>query len=486
MSSQTLTGDYVLGIDLGTNSVGWAIIGLIDGEPHHLVRAGVRIFEAGMEGDVASGREESRNLKRRQMRLQRRQTWRRARRLKKIFNLLQRYALLPPGNIGSPQDRQDFLNRLDEEIRASAWFRQKAASGDYREPQQTTPYVLRAAALDEKIERYFLGRALYHLAQRRGFLSICKPAMKKRDDDEGAVKEGITELRKSMDESSARTLGEYFSRLAPSAERIRARWTSRDMFETEFDAIWAAQHVHHPTILTDERYKELRHAIFHQRPLWFDRNTIGRCDLEKDRRRAPMYLLAAQRFRLLQTVNNLTLLPPGEPEMPLSADDRQKLINELETKGDLKYDRVRKLLGLTKEYQFNLERGGEKTTRGNRTNAEFLSVFGGRWLSMTKQQRDDAVEYVHSFQSAAKLQQAAQKRFDLSPELSEKLTEITLEPEYLGHSRQAIEKLLPLLEKGITYGEARKVVYPGSFRSGDASRLLPPVDRALSEIRNPA
>src|SRR5689334_14983455 len=128
MSSQTPAADYVLGIDLGTNSVGWAIIALIDGEPHHLVRAGVRIFEAGMDGDLASGREESRNLKRRQMRLQRRQTWRRARRLKKIFNLLQHCELLPHANIGPPQERQDFVNSLDEKIRTSAWFKEKAAS----------------------------------------------------------------------------------------------------------------------------------------------------------------------------------------------------------------------------------------------------------------------------------------------------------------------------------------------------------------------
>ena len=34
----------IIGIDLGTNSLGWAIIALVDGEPHHLIRAGVRVF----------------------------------------------------------------------------------------------------------------------------------------------------------------------------------------------------------------------------------------------------------------------------------------------------------------------------------------------------------------------------------------------------------------------------------------------------------
>ena len=89
-------GDFILGIDLGTNSVGWAMVGLKDGKPSRLLRAGARVFEAGMDGDIQSGREESRNLKRRDARLHRRQLWRRGRRLKKIFRLLQNFGLLPP------------------------------------------------------------------------------------------------------------------------------------------------------------------------------------------------------------------------------------------------------------------------------------------------------------------------------------------------------------------------------------------------------
>jgi len=57
-----LREDRILGLDLGTNSLGWALLhcnpetkeitGLID--------AGSRVFEAGMDGDIATGRAESR------------------------------------------------------------------------------------------------------------------------------------------------------------------------------------------------------------------------------------------------------------------------------------------------------------------------------------------------------------------------------------------------------------------------------------------
>ncbi len=116
------THEYVLGIDLGTNSLGWALVGLVDGEPAQVLRAGARVFEAGMEGDLESGREESRNLKRREARGHRRLLWRRRRRLTKLFNLLQRFDLLPSApaatSVGAggghrptlpPAERQDLL-----------------------------------------------------------------------------------------------------------------------------------------------------------------------------------------------------------------------------------------------------------------------------------------------------------------------------------------------------------------------------------------
>src|SRR2546427_8888187 len=197
------TSPFSLGIDLGSNSLGWAMIGVEDGKPARLIRAGVRVFEAGMEGDIESGQEESRNLKRRQMRSQRRQTWRRSRRLRKIFRLLQRFELLPEERVMMPEARQDLLNRLDAEILASSWFAAKRESGAFKEPNQVLAYILRSSALDEPLPPHYLGRALYHLAQRRGFKSNRK-APPKKDEKPGEVKEGIAKLQRDMAETGAR------------------------------------------------------------------------------------------------------------------------------------------------------------------------------------------------------------------------------------------------------------------------------------------
>ena len=49
MLTSSASTNYILGIDLGSNSVGWAMIGLSQEKPAGLLRAGVRVFDAGME-----------------------------------------------------------------------------------------------------------------------------------------------------------------------------------------------------------------------------------------------------------------------------------------------------------------------------------------------------------------------------------------------------------------------------------------------------
>jgi len=486
--------EFVLGLDLGTNSLGWSIIGLVDGEPARLVRAGVRVFEAGMDDSKGPGREESRNKTRRDARGHRRQLWRHQRRLLKLARLLQRFGLLPAGDLSQPSARQDFFNGLDSEILRSPWFSEKEGSGKYPAPRQVMAYILRAAALDERLEPHFFGRALYHLAQRRGFLSNRKQAAKK-DDDEGKVKEGIADLRKDMQERNSRTLGEHFSRLSPFDERIRSRWTARDLYETEFGAIWTAQAAHHPSLLTPERKKEIERAIFFQRPLWFDPKTIGQCELEPGQRRAPAYSLVAQRFRLLQKVNDLQIEPPGELARCLTPDERAKLADTLELQGDLSFHKgrkingrpvpsVRDLLGLPKTVTFNLQRGGEEKIPGNRTTSQFYSVFGERWLEMSAVEHDQAIMDILSVQKPETLKRRALEHWKLEGDAAESFCKISLEPDYVNYSRKAIEKLLPLLEQGIPLATARVQLYPEP--SGEPEALLPPVEKALVEIRNPA
>ena len=164
---------YLLGLDVGANSIGWALVAVEEGRPARSAAAGVRVFAAGVEGDIASGRDQSRAKTRREARLRRRMLERRGRRLDKLGHLLQQAGLLPAGDLTSADAAMRFFADLDRSL-----FPEQARRAD----PHVLPYRLRARALDEGLTPYELGRALYHLAQRRGFASNRRTLLYQSDD----------------------------------------------------------------------------------------------------------------------------------------------------------------------------------------------------------------------------------------------------------------------------------------------------------------
>ena len=243
--------------------------------------------------------------------------------------------------------------------------------------------------------------------------------------------------------------------------------------------------------------KRIRQALFFQRPLWFDPDTVGECELEPGERRAPAYSLIAQRFRLLQKVNDLQIEEPGGAPRYLTSEERAKLSDALELQGDLPFHKdrkaegrvvpsVRTLLGLPNKVLFNLQRGGEERMQGNRTTSEFYAVFGQRWLDMSAEEHNQAILDVLSIHKPEALRRRALGHWKLSAEAADGFCEISLEPDYMNLSRKAMENLLPALEQGIPLQTARKQLYPESFKASEPKPLLPPVEQSLTEIRNPA
>ena len=476
--------EYTLGIDLGANSIGWAILPKGNADAADIL-CGPRIFGAGVEGGVdkiAAGSDEPRAAERRAARLQRRQTWRRARKRAKLFRQLQAAKLLPEGDASTAEMRYQMLLTLDREIKQQ--LKTSAA-------EDILPYLLLAKALDEPLPVYHLGRAIYHLAQRRGFLSNrVSAASKDEEKDEGKVKKGIGELREKMRAAGACTLGKYFAGLNPHETRIRQRWTPRDMFTEEFEQIWEAQAPHHPAVLTADLKKQLHRTLFHQRPLKIKRQFLGECEFEKGRKRAPWSLLVAQRFRYLQKVNNLRLPCDDGTEKETTAfpEAREKLIAVLDQKEKLTYSAVKKIFKglIPKKVELNLERGRDKDIKGNVTAVRIKRAIGDRWDELTEGEREALVEDIRSIHKPETLERRAVKHWGLDQDTARKLAAVRLEGGYCNLSRQALAKLVPLLEKGVSYSTACKELYPDRYKAGEPLDHLPPVKKALNALRNPA
>ncbi len=117
--------------------------------------------------------------------------------------------------------------------------------------ERLDPYKLRARALHEPLAPFELGRALFHLNQRRGFQSNRKAGGDEKED--GQVRTAINHLRQSMNESGVRTLGEFLARLRRKGEAVRARprvglRADRAMYEVEIEAIRVQQEPHHSRV----------------------------------------------------------------------------------------------------------------------------------------------------------------------------------------------------------------------------------------------
>lgn len=475
----------VLGIDLGVRSVGWALVEYGGDNACGVIALGSHTFDAGMEGDIEAGREESRNLTRRNKRMIRRQTERRARRMRKLANLLQRHGFLPEGDVSSSAERHELLTRWDRD-----WLQRHRnnVADRFHHVANTLPYHLRAKALVEPLTPQELGRAIYHLGQRRGFLSNRKSAVDSKDD--GVVKEEIKGLREEMEQAASPSLGAHLAAKDPHEKRIRHRYTHRSMFLEEFDRICEAQIPHHPQLA--ELRDALRKAIFFQRKLESTRKLVGLCTYERrdrgwpqDRRRAPVALLECQRFRILQTINNLRYRDADDNWQPLSTEQRRALVEALDRQGEMTWTKVITMAGLPRKTPLNLQETGEKGIRGNTTAAKLISIFGDRWHDLTPEEQRQVVEDVRSYEKQDKLALRGMNRWGLSEEEAKRFSELSFEAGYMSLSRQAIATLTPYLEEGKRTDEAIAAVY-GTPVDLERFDLLPPVLKVYpQELKNP-
>ncbi len=362
--------NYRLGLDLGTNSIGWAAVTIDEeGRPCGVLDMGVRIFPDGRNPTDKT----SNAVARRSARGQRR---RRDRYLMRRDDLMQ--ALMEFGLMPADADAREALQRLD-------------------------PYSLRARALDQPLDPFELGRALFHLNQRRGFRSNRKSGGEEAETNE--LSSAIEGLRHSIEESGARTLGEFLAGRHALRETVRAREASglypeRAMYQEEFDLIRRRQKEHHN--LSSEQWDQLQEIIFHQRPLL--PVEPGWCQFEygSGQKRAARALPIFQEFRILQEINNLRVQISAEPERPLNELERERVLQRLRTGKDISFSSPRTGLrldswsaGVTLWCALPRPTATRATTRLMRHSATALQgmITKGSWRQPPSSQRTNAGDF---------------------------------------------------------------------------------------------
>lgn len=461
----------ILGLDLGTNSIGWAITDQ-HGDEYNLLEHGVDIFSEGVNR-TKSG-EEPMVKTRTDARALRRHYYRRRLRKIELLKILVANDLCPLLTV--------------EELDNWRYHKQYPMSEEFLLWQRTddntdkNPYHDRFLALTTKLDilkrsdRHLLGRAFYHLAQRRGFLSNRKDA---NNSDDGMVKGAIKQLDQEMDAAGCCYLGEFYYKLFTAGEKIRTGdgfgYAGRIAhYEKEFNAICDKQNI------SNDLRTALHRAIFFQRPLKSQKGLVGHCTFEKDKARCPISHPRFEEFRMLSFINNIKIKTPSDDALRMLSRDEVKLIEPLfyrKSKEHFDFEDIAKKLSGGKKgsyayisdkvdapYRFNFKMS--TTVSGSPLTTDLREIFGEEWSSTMcslylkgigkteTQIINDIWHALFSFNDDDKLFEWAQHNLQLNDEQASAFFNVRVKQGYAALSLNAINKILPYLRAGYRYDEA--------------------------------
>ncbi len=349
------------------------------------------------------------------------------------------------------------------------------------------PYKLRAEALDRRLEPYEIGRALFHLNQRRGFKSNRKAERKTKDNEDGKIATGARALDQAMAEESADTLGQFLA--ARDTKRVRMNsdaqgydfYPQRRHYEYEFERIWEEQAKHYPALLTETARAALHRILFFQRPL--KEQEVGVCTFVTSEKRLPKAHPLFQERRLYEEVNQLEVTTPGAPNRKLTMDERDRLVKELREKRKIAFTSLASKLKLQSGQSFNKASETRTELAGNEVFATMKDAkrFGNAWPNFSPERQWLIVERIMDEEDPDKLHAFLTDECGLDDDHADAAAKATL-PEGFGRlgetaTRLIFEQLKTAQDDGspITYNQAveRCGWHHSKFDTGEILPQLP-------------
>lgn len=467
----------VLGLDIGTTSIGWAFIQQ-DEKPENssIVRAGVKIIPLTTEeqDEFIKGQRQTKNAQRRLKRSMRRNLQRYKLRRRKLVAILRKHGMMPEETLLLHPDKLEI-------------------------------YGLRVKALTEKISLQELGRIFYHLNQKRGYKSNRRideveeaPAIKTAQDDASKKKEGYLESieRRSEElEQQGKTIGQAIYEELKKNPHYRVKSSEnantvylRENYEKEFDRIWEKQAEFHIELTSELKRQIKDEAIYYQRRLKSQKHLVSKCRYEPNFRVCPRSSPFHQIRRMWQDINHLRVIDKhGEIIGHLSEEQRKLLFEALWNESDLKPKKILEILGY-KGGKLNLpptESGDEaKSLRGFTTLVKLRKALQESGVTNPEQylqfeyqkyiapidpecKKDPIAEplyglwhHLYSFDGTPeKLTQSLMKKYNFSREQARALVKVHFEGDYSSLSAKATRRILPFLIEGKVYSEACEAVY---------------------------
>jgi len=486
--------EKILGLDLGTNSIGWAIRDTSETE-NQIIDKGVLTFDKGVatkegkEFPMVQKRTESRS-KRRNYQAEKYRKW-------ALLETLIEQNMCPltieeldewrkyEKGVGRKYPQSDaFIQwlRFDFDGDGKPDFERLGFS------KHESYYLFRMLIVSDEEQHkkifqdnsHILGRILYQLVQRRGYRG--------RDDENEEAKTILKGSEKSGTKGveaimplihEYKTLGAALYHLSKDKhERIRKRYNLRTDYEHELEEICRVQN------LDDLLFKKLWKAIVWQRPLRSQKGLVGYCTLETPaknesnkfikagKKRCPVSHPLYEEFRAWVFINNLKIKLPENT-------DKTTALKENIYPLFYKSSRDFKLSSINKELR---KLGGNilsKHSKGTKNKEDdtkvvsctllnsFKEALGGDWkekygweealfdkIKPCKYSFEDIWHILFTFDSKEKLKEFAVEKLGIGEELAEKFSKIKLQQGYATLSLSAIKKIIPYLYHGFLYSEA--------------------------------
>ena len=484
---------YSLGLDIGTSSIGWAVLDLDKERIHDL---GVRIFER--PEDPQNG--DSLAKPRRDARSARRRLKRRRQRLNHLKQFFIDQNILTKDQVEEVLDYRSDFNKLDV-------------------------YELRAKALTEELSPEELLKVLYQIAKRRGFKSNRK-VIEESDKEGGRVTSALKANEKFLADNNYTTVGDALSRdekFAPHKRNKRDDYTNsfaRDDFLRELEFIIKNQRKYALKNIPEQAINELIYgiddgqatnvsAIMYQRPFMtreLIEKMVGNCTFEKDEKRAPKASYSFEMFRLASDLSHLVFIHRDASkrqakrenlEVRLSPEQISKVIDAAKSQKSLTYKKVRSTAGISEDYVPKDVRGKKK--EGDEFGED--NTFGGLkaysdirlalkdlpedWAKIGNESAINQIAYVLTTQKADEGIRAELDSLPLSDKAKEAI--IKIKPtnfKAFGHlSIKALQNITPYILEGMTYDKACEAAgYDFKKQSASLEQITNPVvKRAITQ-----
>ncbi|MGK6344342.1 type II CRISPR RNA-guided endonuclease Cas9 [Chryseobacterium sp. DT-3] len=481
---------YILGLDLGTNSIGWALIEVDENNiPIRIIAMGSRIISLSSNDrdEFQRGLSITKNQSRTINRTQRKGYDRKQLKKGDLKKFLNRYNIFPSEELLK-------LPMLD------LW----KLRSDSANP-------------NENISAEQLGRVLYMLNQKRGYKSARSEANadKKETDYVQAVKGRYVQLK-----DRNQTIGQYFyeelynANVNNSYFRIKEEVYPREAYTEEFDTIIKVQKAKHE-FLTDEVVHQLRNEIIYfQRKLKSQKGLVSICEFEgfektifnkeknKDKvvfagpKVAPKTSPLFQLCRIWEVVNTISIKvknPVGSnykwSEKIPTLEEKEILADYLFKNESLSFTKLLEILELNKNDVY-VNKQILKGIKGNETYTALHNILGDSDLlnfrvsiipsnytsilvdkktgeileeragleldaSLEKEPLYQLWHTIYSLKDLDECKNALIKRFGFDDETAGKLSRIDFNKQAFGNkSSKSMRKILPFLMEGYDYSQS--------------------------------